>query len=471
MSLCRELSYVSILNTHGEEILQWFPKNGNRTVAGLKYFIEINTCIPFNNQVLYYRNREHMDLVSIGSYLEWLFRHDENTTLEIVLTYRYISKSRLDNKAFEFIKKYSLQKLTSIRIKEAKYGKTIIDMTMENLVSCTHWEIKLTQSIMELYNITYDQYDLMLNSGKSIATCKYVENLFFLGSKFEENVELVLVFSKHSSFDKTEGFYFTLLGLKKLVLKSLTRSEVFDINEYRTLSSIGTNIQIHMKIPKHLQIFMHKKRKISKKERLSDIFWYHCNEEENAEGTLTINLISKPPASLTVRLTSPYPARIGLPETLEIKETATIAEAENYLSELIQYPITLMRHDKLSVTDICRKEQFLYEIPRRYGEQLQLLVFRSFEINFRFCSKCCEETLRDKQTFFVLYHEAKTVEKLLKEHFNRWLCCSDTKWRLSRENAKYMSKDSLLVDLAPDVIISLEATSKSFLALRRIFKK
>ena len=193
---------VSILNTHGEEITKWFPKNSECTVKGLKSFIETNLFVPVANQVLYHQRRS-MDLKF--PLLLSLLENDKNSPEEITLAYKTNSTSKMREWALKCIERYRLQKLNSIRVKDAKYQKTFLSVPMECLNTYWgYWETELTQKIEELYNIPYSHYDFKSNSSGRIVTGEYVEDLFFLGSKFEENIELVLEFSEHHSKNRKQ---------------------------------------------------------------------------------------------------------------------------------------------------------------------------------------------------------------------------------------------------------------------------
>ena len=120
------LHNVSILNTHGEEVAKWFPKNTECTVKGLKYFIEANLFVPVANQVLYYQKRSlHVKFPLLLSLLE-------SSPIEITLAYKTHYTSKISGRALKCIEKYRLQRLTSIRIKDAKYQRTFLNIPLES---------------------------------------------------------------------------------------------------------------------------------------------------------------------------------------------------------------------------------------------------------------------------------------------------------------------------------------------------
>ena len=89
----RSLTHVRILNTcigqnDGYRLLaEWFPKNIDCNMIGLKEFIHQKLGIPVENQILY---RDGNYLTNERSILKLLFEHEEDCPVDIQLAFKEI---------------------------------------------------------------------------------------------------------------------------------------------------------------------------------------------------------------------------------------------------------------------------------------------------------------------------------------------------------------------------------------------
>uniref|UniRef100_A0A7M5WW58 Uncharacterized protein n=1 Tax=Clytia hemisphaerica TaxID=252671 RepID=A0A7M5WW58_9CNID len=473
ISSCRKLPYVSILNSESE-IIRWFPKSNQCSVIELKHFIEQNLSIPIANQVLYYQNI-YLDVTQ--SIMELLIMCNEVSPLKIELTYVWKPNLSMDEKAIQSIKENCLAKLPSIELRDKRYQLTILKDVFEHVKDTGEWQDGLKRVLESKYKLPANWFFFQYRSGLTIPK-RALQALIRDDASFKSDlcfdvIALKPIFNVAAdSILNEDGYYFKLLGIKNLVLKSLTKTESLDISKYNTMHCISRYFENELKIPKHLQIFMHKKRKISENERLSDIFWYHCSVEEKVEGTLTINLVSKPPpVVITVYLTCPYAARIGLPETLEMKETLTLAEAGTTISNLTPYSVsTTLPEGLLPIGShiLARDQYFLYRIVKDKGRYpIELKVTRTIHIKLYPCGHCgVSEVLEPTFTINDVTHTVRDMVKGIR--FLYKTCCERAEWRLAKDRQKRdITTDSLLIELPPDFDGSLRGVR----SIRRFFRK
>ena len=299
MSSGGQLPYVSIHNTHGEEVIQWFPKSNDCSVTRLKYFIEDNLSIPERNQVLYHHEKEIYDS-HIRQFDLLKLMKESTTPLKIHLAFKSMPTSNIDEKAEQSITKYHLQKLPAIPLKDAKYKVIVLENVFDHinyikLVST--WKEKLKQILQNIIHLPARLFQITTPSKQKIFGGTRLEDLVIDdhgGIKQNFHIEVSLNPSSYN-ISNGEHYYFKVFGLKTLVLKTLTKVEKLDAYKYSTIQSIRTFVEKEYKIPRHLQILTHKQNEIKgDTQRLSDMFWENCSDEEKAEGAITFNLIAKP---------------------------------------------------------------------------------------------------------------------------------------------------------------------------------
>uniref|UniRef100_A0A7M5WVH3 Uncharacterized protein n=1 Tax=Clytia hemisphaerica TaxID=252671 RepID=A0A7M5WVH3_9CNID len=123
---------VCILNTQGEDIIQWFPKVHSCTVTKLKYFIEDHIFLPEANQVLYLNKKEIYDSPFRQFDLQTQM-NDSQSPLEIQLAYKLSHASNIDEKAERSIAIYHIQKLPALPLKDAKYKIIVLEDVFEHI--------------------------------------------------------------------------------------------------------------------------------------------------------------------------------------------------------------------------------------------------------------------------------------------------------------------------------------------------
>ena len=128
------------------------------------------------------------------------------------------------------------------------------------------------------------------------------------------------------------GNYFRSLGIKKIILKFLTKVETLDVSHHKDFMSIRDFVENEYCIPKHLQIYMLYNVEIDSNKALTKTFFDYSQAEEKTLETLTLNLIAKPPNTLQINICCPYfrfkVSKIGLPDMIEMVETSTLADVE-----------------------------------------------------------------------------------------------------------------------------------------------
>ena len=118
------------------------------------------------------------------------------------------------------------------------------------------------------------------------------------------------------------------------------------------------------------------------------------------------------------------------------------------------------------------EQTFLFDLNKENRRVFELKALRNFQVHFNFCTRCYKDKPKDvqKMTFYIL-EDSNTLRSILTYQFKKMLCREEARWRLSSENTKNLTKDSLLIDLPPDEVINLETVhlSKSF--FRSLFRK
>eukprot|EP00111_Clytia_hemisphaerica_P013647 TCONS_00040123-protein len=147
VSFCRRLPYVQVLNTYkGEndgsqyrEITQWYPRTNDCTVIGLKEFIEKETGIPVENQMLYH----DAEYISDGrSILKILLRNDKDCPVVIHLMCK-INQSQSNEFISPKAKELGIQAISSITVEDAKHHLTLFEDFISKLAHNENWLTKL----------------------------------------------------------------------------------------------------------------------------------------------------------------------------------------------------------------------------------------------------------------------------------------------------------------------------------------
>ena len=259
------------------------------------------------------------------------------------------------------------------------------------------------------------------------------------------------------------GNYFQSLGIKKIILKFLTKVENFEAVHHKDLTSIKDFVENEYCIPKHLQIYMLYNVEIISNKTLSETFFNHSSTKDKTEGLLTLNLIVKPPNTLQINLCCPYfrfkVSKIGLPDMIEMVETSTLADVERKLSPYDVYvslPPILPSYDKLS--NLGKENCHLFRVARDGSNpnSVELYVCRRIKIKVHSCKTC---RLDVKENVFIVDSASKTIRDFIKDEYvpQHGLCCQEVDLRMFKDHPKDITVYSRLIDFPPNVDLNLRA--------------
>uniref|UniRef100_A0A7M5WW69 Uncharacterized protein n=1 Tax=Clytia hemisphaerica TaxID=252671 RepID=A0A7M5WW69_9CNID len=479
VSLCRRLPYVRVLKTcKGEndgsqyrEIALWYPKTNDCTVVGLKEFIEKETGIPVENQVLYHDAEYVSDRRSI---LKILLKNDKDCPVVIHLMCK-INQSQ-SNELSSKIKELGLKQICSIQIQDEKYQIISLENITPPLTQNQDWFTELRSQITKEFNLPHHLYHLESLSGMIVNSEKQLYSLFFSQAGPQENICIQIVTpqpvpGKYELINPLENYFFKIVGLKMFVLKSLTKTKTLDIREHNTLSSIENFVDKEYKIPHHLQIYLCEGHQLEPHDMLSEIFWTKSNADDKKDGILTLNLVSKPPRNLTVWSIREIDCYNLLDDRIEMKESSTISEVTNAVSELVCFPVRLRQCPVEYL--IPGDHSYLYQMKREIGFQntVKLYVDRNICVKLFSCKQCGNsEIMEELVTIRFSSDTVKKVTKRLNLELRDKYCCDKVSWKLSTNNPWYINPGTILSDVAKDLVLNFQAVRSMSLSLKKIFQ-
>uniref|UniRef100_A0A7M5V354 Uncharacterized protein n=1 Tax=Clytia hemisphaerica TaxID=252671 RepID=A0A7M5V354_9CNID len=338
---------------------------------------------------------------------------------------------------------------------DKEYGKVVLDNFLDHISGdCWTWVIFLRSMITKMYGIKNYSIQIFDSYGQEVSANLYLMPFFVNDGKFNEDICLYI---KIASSDK-QKFYFKLFGLQTVVLRSLTKTQELDVSKYHSVKSIRNFMEREFKIPSHLQIYMLKQKEVENTDEFYHLFRQYASPEERRNGKLYINLITDVPKEIEIECqTNPYnPNRYRniIPASFKVKETDSIIDAENKLSELLSFRVSLQPPQGLFSERECflvPKDQYqIYELVRACKETPSLLVNRVITINFHSCRKCLHSFLFQKSLELRGGMCLKAIGQYLAgcniEYMDN-LCCDKTAWKMSKDMQTQISKKTFLIDI------------------------
>uniref|UniRef100_A0A7M5UQ46 Ubiquitin-like domain-containing protein n=1 Tax=Clytia hemisphaerica TaxID=252671 RepID=A0A7M5UQ46_9CNID len=478
-SFCWRLPYVRVLNTYkGEndgsqyrEIARWYPKTNDCTVVGLKEFIEKETGIPVENQMLYH----DAEYISDGrSILKILLGYDKDCPAIIHLMCKFNQSQ--SNELSSKIKELGLKQICSIQIQDKKYQIISLENITPPLTKNEDWFTELRSQITKEFNLPHHLYHLESLSGMIVNSEKQLYSLFFSQAGPQENICIQIVTpqpvpGKYELINPLEKYFFKILGLKMFVLKSLTKTKTLDIREHNTLSSIENFADKEYKIPHHLQIYLCEGHQLEPHDMLSEIFRTKSNADDKKDGILTLNLVSKPPRNLTVWSIREIDCYNFLADRIEMKESLTVSGVTNAVSVLVGFPVRLRQWPAEYL--ISGDHSYLYQMKREIGFQntVRLYVDRSICVKLFSCKQCGNSEIMEELVTIRFSSDAvKEIIKRLNLELGDKYCCDKVSWKLSKNNPRHINPGTILSDVAKDLVLNFQAVRSMSLSLKKIFQ-
>eukprot|EP00111_Clytia_hemisphaerica_P003271 TCONS_00009332-protein len=287
------------------------------------------------------------------------------------------------------------------------------------------------------------------------------EDMFYSNGVFKEDIELLCTV-ECSDDQCLRKHLFEVNGLKTLVIKSLTRVLEID-SKFASLEGVKNHIRQEWNIPSHGQIYMHGNREITKDELLIDVFNHFSSEEERSKKCLYLNLIILEPKDITVSLKCPYGERIGLPGTITVKETLTIGDLEETLSNMTGCSISLYQQEQ-GWFSMHKDQRRLFEFSPSF------IAHRTIKLRILVeCVKCKKPDIIDEQSI-ISNHE--TVHEAMARITNQngtiqCICGFDmpVKMKLSSKNSEIKER-TVLLDTPSDYVLIVRAQPTLITRLR-----
>uniref|UniRef100_A0A7M5V744 Uncharacterized protein n=1 Tax=Clytia hemisphaerica TaxID=252671 RepID=A0A7M5V744_9CNID len=502
-----ELFYVTIQNTSGKTLCKWYPPpktNDIITPINLLIFLREDLGIPFNFLILYLGDQSLSYKIGIQDN-RW---HDE----EILVSNRpAVVKIALRNYCNggdqividKLAKKFDLMQARCVKIIEDRSKAILIEniLDLSSINGQRHW-LKCVQSLMyRNYGLISSKYTLKLvddivnlnKSGNSTSTRRplksfsRLEDLFF-SSNIEEFKEIVYLelslVGGCLDEEKRKDFYFSILKVETLVLKSLTRVEKLKMSDYKFFHILQDFIDRDWKIPKHLQVYMHHGQEIQNISMFVDLFLDHGTSEEKLNRCLILNLISKEPNFINIDLECPYDSshtqRLGVPQTIRIKETATLMDVEKALLETTKIQFTVyppvetyqelykaqLQEKNIFFNDqdfnLPKDEMYIYELERKCIGSFFLQVFRNVNVQIQRCDDC-QSPEPFQKTFSIALSDVsvKDVENKFSVDFPNGFCCHETKLKFLVEPDNSISLRSNVLVVEDNQVLNFKAVKRS----------
>ncbi|XP_066916340.1 uncharacterized protein [Clytia hemisphaerica] len=468
------MAKINICNTKYAILASWIPKDDQCNLEDLTNFIEDSLQIPSQYQVLY--NSEGTVLKHTAQ-IRNIARGDYDT--ELVLAYKYFPtwvKGTLSSKVIGAIQNCNLEELRSVSViyKYKGFNKTLIENLLDELKKPECWMEELRQIFFEKYGLSYRWYKLRHTRYKRLdlneeRTSVLLEQLFLSSLyyvQFKEDVILELSLEDKEKMDMYSLFHCRLSGLKKIVLKSLTKVMELDVKVCQSFPRLKKSIEEEWLIPAHLQLYLHHGKEILEEKSFLDVFIEGATEAEQDGGKLELNLISKTPQNLTVILVLPeYMQDVGIPTEISMPETSSIVDVEKKLTEEISLPISLYSSPQ-PCDELLKKPEriLLYQLKPLNEESIVMYAYRTIHLAIYSCKKCNSEKAPLVETSFAIRGQLTVkdvVHTFIKnQNAEEYLyCCNNTKeshYKLSDMNSKSIKLNTNLIDIPGDSVLSFQ---------------
>uniref|UniRef100_A0A7M5WQK3 Uncharacterized protein n=1 Tax=Clytia hemisphaerica TaxID=252671 RepID=A0A7M5WQK3_9CNID len=469
------MAKINICNTKYAILASWIPKDDQCNLEDLTNFIEDSLQIPSQYQVLY--NSEGTVLKHTAQ-IRNIARGDYDT--ELVLAYKYFPtwvKGTLSSKVIGAIQNCNLEELRSVSViyKYKGFNKTLIENLLDELKKPECWMEELRQIFFEKYGLSYRWYKLRHTRYKRLdlneeRTSVLLEQLFLSSLyyvQFKEDVILELSLEDKEKMDMYSLFHCRLSGLKKIVLKSLTKVMELDVKVCQSFPRLKKSIEEEWLIPAHLQLYLHHGKEILEEKSFLDVFIEGATEAEQDDGKLELNLISKTPQNLTVILVLPeYMQDVGIPTEISMPETSSIKDVEKTLTEEISLPISLYTSSQPYNELLYKRERtLLYQLKPLNEDAIVMYAYRKIHLAIYSCKKCNSEQVPLVETSFALQGQltvkdvVHTFIKNQNAEGHLLYCCDNTKesqYKLSDMNSESIKLSTNLIDIPGDSVLSFE---------------
>uniref|UniRef100_A0A7M5XAA6 Uncharacterized protein n=1 Tax=Clytia hemisphaerica TaxID=252671 RepID=A0A7M5XAA6_9CNID len=484
------LPFIKVCNTRDEEIAKWYPDSKSCDTVNLMTFIQNELEIPLQNQVLYHAEKKLTRSTNLTSLLI-----TNAYSIDIHVAYKTFPKApgkELSERSRSHFEELRLQEVRSMTIKDLDTNWTIVENALVVMLnpSAGYGEIVHVISDKLGENFIYD----LSKSGKTLYRGLVIEELFYNGGVFSEDIELKcsLNYTKAKPGEDQDCDR-RMYGFKKLVIKSLTKVIELDVSTYNTLDKLRRFIESEWGISKRCQVYMTKDRKIGpdSNESLLMLYKHITTEEERKRNALYFNLITLEPKNVTVYLNCPYGERIGMPETVDILETSTVKDLENRLSEMMNIQISVFPRN---LPDQYNNDEFSLPKDRVHlfslistdvTESLSLRVFRTLKALVHVkCRKCGKDetlekrvTVKDRLNLIQDVYTIQDVVEFLTRKFQEYRCssygfCQRQNLKLSKkDNILNLTSESTLADLPVDYVLNFKTFCNLRSFMRGAFKK
>ena len=489
---------ITVQNTSGKTLCQWhLSKSADMTPINLLIFLRDELGIPFDCLILYIGNKSLTYRIGVQD-RRW---HDKELLIrdcdgKVQVALRNYCNNYDQTVIDGFAEKFDLKQARCVQIIDEGCRVPIIDnvldRTSELIYGQKNWLRATKDMIYKDYGIFSSVYTLSLVNDilnlirlkdgplkKPLNGSECIEDLFISSNTkmFEEIVHLEISLDWNLDEERRQDYYFSLLKVETLVLKSLTTVKELEICGHRSLQSLREFVDSKWKIPRHLQVYMHHGREIDDNQLFVDLFLEHASFEERLNGSLMLNLISKEPNTISIGLVNPYSSlhneKLGLPQYVEIKETATLIDVEKAILETtekrfsIYPPIETYFHRVRVEEKTC-----LYELDRKVIEApLHLRIYRCVNVQLQHCDQCeFPEPLQKKLDITSSDVFIKDIEMKINDDFPNGFCCQQTKLKLLTEPGDLLSLRTHALDVEDFQVLNFKAMKSLSTRFKQFFK-